>query len=258
MFGSAIKKSFFDLWDNLFFALAVNMVYTLAVLGLFSLSFLFQSWGGVGLMLYTPVPFLVAALLGGLASFWAKDIAFDGAGHWAEIGAKWSSSWKASLTFGIAWLVLSAGFLFGIPFYNQVHPWAGFVFGVILSWMTFFAAGMSLYYPSLNAQIEPNVRKLVRKSFLVFLANPATSLGLAVGFVVCVALSVVTLGFFPGILGTILWLQVGFKFLMLKYDWMESHPEAKAKDVPWKELLTEDMERVGPRSLRNMIFPWKD
>jgi len=45
---------------------------------------------------------------------------------------------------------------------------------------------------------------------------------------------------------------------LAKYDWMEANPEANHKKVPWAVLLAEDMERVGPRSLKGMIFPWKD
>jgi len=258
MFLSAIKKTFFDLWDHLFFAMALNLVFTLATLGLASLAFLFQGLGPVGLFAFVPLPLLLAAVLGGLATFWAKDITVKGSARFSDFLPHLAASWKASLAFGIAWMVLIAGFLFGVPFYSAINPILGFVFGVVLAWALFFGAGMSLFYPGLNAQIEPRVRKLLRKSFLVFLANPGTSLLMALVFVVALVLTVVTLGFFPGIVGLSLWLQVCFKFLMLKYEWIEANPEEDHKKVPWSVILADDMEKVGPRSLKSLIFPWKD
>lgn len=258
MFLSAIKKSFFDLWDHLFFALAVNLVFTLTVLGLGSLSFLVQGWGPAGLFLYSPLPFLAAALLGGVASFWAKDIAFTGGARFLDLPAHFLSSWKPSLVFGLAWLILAAGLIFGVPFYATLNEIGGFVFGVVMAWLVFFAAGMGLFYPGLNAQVEPQIAKLIKKSFLVFLANPWASLVMALGLVVGVVASVFTLGFFPGILGISLWLQVCFKFVLAKYEWIEANPDADPKKVPWSTILQEDMEKVGPRTLKSLIFPWKD
>ena len=258
MFLFAIKKAFFDLWDHLFFALAVNLVFTLGVLGLMSLSFLVAGAGPVGALLFTPVPFVVAAVLGGIATFWARDIVANGAARFADFVPHLATSWKASLAFGLGWLVLFAGFLFGVPFYQSINPIVGFIFGVVMAWLLFFGAGMSLYYPGLNAQVEGKILKLAKKSFLVFLANPGTSLAMALVLLVSLFLTVLTLGFFPGILGISIWLQVCFRFVMTKYEWIEANPDANPKQVPWSVLLAEDMEKVGPRSLKNMIFPWKD
>ncbi len=258
MFFSAIKKTFFDLWDHLFFAMAVNLVFTLSTLGLTSLSFLFQGLGPVGLFVFLPLPLLAAAVLGGLATFWARDITVKGSAHFADVLPHLVASWKPSLAFGLAWIVLAAGFLFGVPFYSSVNSIVGFVFGVVMAWALFFGTGMSLYYPGLNAQVEAKVGKLVRKSFLVFLANPWTSLVMILVFFLGLAGTILTLGFFPGILGLSIWLQVCFKFVMAKYEWIEANPEADHKKVPWNVILAEDMEKVGPRSLKSLIFPWKD
>lgn len=258
MFGYALKKAFFDLWDHLFFALAVNLAFTLSVLGMASLLVLFQGFGPGGLLLTVPIPFLLATLLGGTMTFWARDIVVQGSSRFVDFPAHFVSSWKTSLAFGLTWLILAAGFLFGVPFYTGLNEIAGFVFGVVMAWLGFFAAGMSLYYPGLNAQIESNLTKLTKKSFLVFLANPWASLVLALGFVVGVVASVFTLGFFPGILGISIWLQVGFRFLMAKYEWVEANPEADPKKVPWAIVLKDDMDKVGPRSFKSLIFPWKD
>jgi len=45
---------------------------------------------------------------------------------------------------------------------------------------------------------------------------------------------------------------------LLKYDWLEAHPDANRKKIPWDELLIEEREKTGTRTLKNLIFPWKD
>lgn len=258
MFGFAIKKTFFDLWDNLFFAMSVNLLYTLATLGLFSLVFLLAGTSLVGALALWPIPFLAASVLGGAATFWARDIVFTGTARYAEVLSKLGSSWRASLVFAAAWMIVGLGLSYGVPFYTGVNAIVGFVFGIVMLWLAFFLAGLGLFYPGLNAQIEPKVGKLFRKAVLVFIANPLTSLVMALVLLLSVAISVFTLGFFPGIVGISLWLQVCFKFVMAKYEWLEANPEADKKRVPWKVILQEDMEKVGPRSFKGMIFPWKD
>jgi hypothetical protein len=43
---------------------------------------------------------------------------------------------------------------------------------------------------------------------------------------------------------------------MVKYDYLEEHGQAKS--IPWEELLEDEEDKMGRRSLRGMIFPWKD
>jgi hypothetical protein len=75
---------------------------------------------------------------------------------------------------------------------------------------------------------------------------------------VCAVLGV---GLIPGAAGILLAQQNAFRLLMYKYDWLETQSEEEylkaRKNVPWDELLAEDMESLGPRTFRNFIFPWK-
>jgi hypothetical protein len=247
MFPFAIKKAFFDLWDQLFFVLIVNFLFTTALLGLGTLP------------LFFPVGMIVVLLLGGIASFWAKDLAVNGGAKWRDAWPHFLASWKVSLATAVLWALIGLGFTIGVPFYTQLNSWAGLGFGALLFWGSFFLAGMSLYLPGLQAQVGGNLKALARKSFMLFLAHPLQALLLAVFTVLFVALSVVTLGFFPGILGVHLWLQVAFRFVLARYEWQEKNPAwDKKKPLPWKVILADDLERLGPRTLRNMIFPWKD
>ena len=62
----------------------------------------------------------------------------------------------------------------------------------------------------------------------------------------------------PGIATIMLWWNIAFKLRLYKYDWLEQNPGANRRRVPWDALLVEDRERVGKRTLKGMIFPWKE
>ena len=247
MLPFAIKKAFFDLWDQLFVALLINFVFTTVLLGTASLPFFF------------PVGMTICLLVAGVASHFAKDLAVAGSVRLLDAWNHFKASWKVSLVSAVAWILIFSGFLVGVPFYDQMNSWVGMGFGVLLFWLAFFLTGMSQYLPGLGGQVGGSLRSLARKSFMLFMAHPLLSLILFAVTLVFVVLSVVTLGFFPGIVGIFLWLQVGFRFLLLRYEWQEKNPAwDKKKPLPWKEILADDLERLGPRTLRNMIFPWKD
>ena len=91
----------------------------------------------------------------------------------------------------------------------------------------------------------------------------------------------------PGPASAVLLLTVAFKLRMYKYDFLEERQQASADQIradqtsadqegtdegqveqaggkrrrvriPWDALLAEDREQVGVRTLRGMIFPWKE
>jgi hypothetical protein len=39
---------------------------------------------------------------------------------------------------------------------------------------------------------------------------------------------------------------------------LEENPDANRRKIPWDALLIDEKDRVGSRSIRGMIFPWKD
>ena len=74
---------------------------------------------------------------------------------------------------------------------------------------------------------------------------------------ICFVLSIVTIGLVPGMSGLQLLAQDGMKLIMMKYDWLEENPDGDRKHIPWEDILYDEKEKVGPRSFKNMIFPWK-
>jgi hypothetical protein len=98
----------------------------------------------------------------------------------------------------------------------------------------------------------------LRKCFIVFFDNTFFAVLLGIGSVAILIGSFFTALLIPGLAGLILWHQVGLKLRLYKYDYLEENPEANRKQIPWDALLIDDRDRVGKRTLRGMIFPWKE
>ena len=70
--------------------------------------------------------------------------------------------------------------------------------------------------------------------------------------------SIFTAFLFPGFGGLLVWHQAAMRLRLYKYDYLEENPGANRKKIPWDGLLVEEKEKVGKRTLRGMIFPWKE
>ena len=80
------------------------------------------------------------------------------------------------------------------------------------------------------------------------------------------AISCVTFLLIPGLNGIVLSSTNALRIRLYKYDWIEKMSETdpefandrdKRSEVPWDELLADDMESLGPRKPSSFIFPWK-
>jgi hypothetical protein len=62
----------------------------------------------------------------------------------------------------------------------------------------------------------------------------------------------------PGITVVLLAHQVALKLRLYKYDYLEANTEVNRKNIPWAELLYDEKEKIGTRTIKGMIFPWKE
>lgn len=273
MFGFLVKKSFFDLWDSMIYIFLMN-VLTLVLF-----------FGGVAVLSFLPPTvgvFLIVALgigtsiLVGAVSYLCGELAFGRRPGFREIGTFFGLSWKPSLLYsGIMGVIMMFIFI-GYPFYLNM----GIVGVVILSLMFWFILitllSLQFYFP-LGKQLRNPPLKILRKSYIILLDNTLTAI--LMGVVSLIPLAglwfIPTFGtsglwgillslcglfflFFPGIGGLLLFQQNGLKLIMKKYDYMETHPEVTKKELDWDELLQEERETLGHRTLKNLLFPWKD
>jgi hypothetical protein len=96
-----------------------------------------------------------------------------------------------------------------------------------------------------------------RKAFLLFTDNLSLSFAVFLLSALSLMLSLVTALLLPGISLMLVFHQVAGRTLLRKYHYLESHPRAK-KDIPWSLLLKDDLEVIGGRPLKALIFPWKE
>ncbi len=256
-----MKKAFCDGWDNLFHIAVLNIAVSALCIGawfligasLFSLPlsmFVFICCVAVIMILLFAVNECMAAVAA-FKSFTFKDI----------ISAV-PSVWKDAVLFGLLVSVCVLLVFVGLPFYLGLKNVFGVFFAAIVVWAAVIAMLSLQWFMPIRSQLKNGFRKCLKKSFIIFFDNPGFSLFMFVYNTVLAVLSFFVAFLIPGYTGIILALNDALHLRLYKYDWMEEHPELTPKEarrlVPWDELIAEDRETLGPRSLKSFIFPWKD
>jgi hypothetical protein len=257
MIGFFLKKAFFDGWDHLFSLILLNLGFIVALAIGFALP------GRAGFPLWASIGLGVLALAAG-AVWWSgcvfalKDVADFGGFHLREILHHLRAGLIPGLQVGALlvalWFVVSVG----LPFYLSMGGILGTLAAGVIFWFGLILCLSLQYYLPLRARLGGGLRKNLRKCFILFFDNPAFSLFLFIYSALTLALSLFLAFLLPGFAGLALAQNVALRLRLYKYDWIETHPGAKRRDVPWEELLAEDRDLVGKRTLKGMIFPWKE
>jgi len=278
MFGFLIKKAFFDMWDNLFRVILLNLGF-IGVLGIaVSIPYVgrYLTFVPQALLLFL----MIAVSLGlffvfcGAASAVAMGIADYEEPGFKDFFRYLKQTYRASMIFAL----INAGVFFllslAMPFYLSMKSIVGPLAFAFLFWLgVIWVASIQFYFPlqsrsrfdpSMRVDTDPKVergsllKKNIKKIFLIFFDNTGFCVGVSLGTALIFALSTFTALMLPGIATILIWVNVALKLRLLKYDYLEEHPEANRKKIPWSALLVEERERVGKRSLKGMIFPWKE
>ncbi len=257
MIGFLIKKTFFDLWDNLFRIALVNL----------------------GFILSAAVPILVPTLFAGvpplalavmvLGSLWCfvylaaaalcvRAVSDYGTFGFVDFFAAVKDAWPAGLLFGAAALLMVLLSYVALPFYLGMESMVGIFAAALVFWTVVVVTLAFQYFLPLRARLDRDLRKVVKKSFILFFDNPGLSIFALIHNAVMLVISFFLAFLAPGPAGILLFLDEALRLRLLKYDWLEAHPDANRRKIPWDELLIEEREKTGTRSLRNFIFPWKD
>jgi len=249
-----VSKTFFDGFDHLL----AMILMSLGALVLAVLAVLAARPGHPLLLLAAPVLLLgfwawsgaQACLLQRLAGFQtvrAGDVA-------GALRRGWLPGLQAGLTLtGVLLLgLLSSGF------YLRLHSLSGVLLAA-LSFALLFIAILSLQYLLPILILMPGgYTQALKKCFLICFDNAPFSLFLLAWSLALGLLSCCFAFLLPGTAGVHLARINGLRLRLYKYDWLEAHPGTAREPIPWAALLEEDRARVGPRSLRSLIFPWKD
>jgi len=248
-----LKKSFLHYWDNLYKLLCVNLCLALLMALYVHLSFL-QGGGYLGVVIIFLFNLLIAA-----TSLMAREISDYDSPKISLFLLAAKTLWKDALFF-TGWFVLHVTVLNHIiPFYLKLgSKLAGLSLAMLLFWVCAIWWMAMIYYYPLRLRLKCPVFKAAHKSLLLLTDNLSLSLAIVLFSSVFLILSLVTTMLMPGISFVLVFHQVAGRTLLLKYDYLESHPLENKNDVPWSLLLRDDLEIIGSRSLKEIIFPWKE
>lgn len=261
MIGFFIKKNFFDGWDHLLSLVFPNLIlFALTIGGYFladlalnvsvfaSLLVLGILWCAIAVAVFAFGPCAAQ-----IASF--KSVTFR---DWLR---NFRSSWKMGIGFGLITFLLPLLGTITIPFYLQMEGMVGLFLAALVFWFLLVCALSLQWFLPIRCLMGNDFKKCLKKSFIIFFDNPGFSLFIFIYTLVLLLLSVALFMTVPSFCGIVLAHVNALRLRLYKYDWLEEHPDAtpaQKKHIPWKELMAEDRENVGPRTLKNFIFPWKD
>lgn len=257
MFGFLIKKWFFDLWDNFLPSILVNLgfvlVLTVPVLVTPAASAVNV---GLGLVALAAGVLVVAAFVGGAFSA-ASTVADYRSVTFRVFWDGLVAVLPTSLLVGTIFILHAGLFSVALPFYASFDSWLGLFAVAVLFWISVAWILTAQFVLSVRLRLAKRNVDVLKKAFIFFFDNLFFSIAVAIGALVIIALSVLTAFLLPGITGLAIWYESAMKLRLYKYDYLEEHPDERGS-IPWDALIYDDRERVGKRTLRGMIFPWKE
>ena len=257
MTGFLLKKNFYDLWDNLFKIALVNIGFLLCVAVPVFLPALLVAVPIISIMVLLFGILLCFSYLG-VAAMTLTVISDHGEFGFRDFIANIRAHWSKGLILGV---FVFAGYLLiamVIPFYVTMQSLVGLLVAAVVFWFMIMAILALQFYFTVRARLDDKTSLAIKKCFLFFFDNPLFAIFSLLHNIVVFIISILLALVFPGPAGLLLYLDQALRLRLLKYDYLEKNPEANKKDIPWDALLIDERERVGSRSLRSFIFPWKD
>ena len=260
MLGFLLRKTFYDLWDNLFRIVVLNLGFFACTAILFIPTFIPEVLGSDTLVaVFFVLGIFVCSLYLAAASRALKPVSDYGRFTFGDFFRAFKSAWPAGLVMGLFILLFFMIITIIIPFYlTMENPILGLALAAIIFWITLFTVLSFQFYFSVIVRLSPNLVKAVKKCMLISMDNTGMSIFMVFINIIALALSVFFALMFPGPVGIILLLDEALRLRLLKYDWLEANPDANRRKIPWDAILIEERERTGTRTIKNFIFPWKD
>ena len=274
MLGFFFKKNFYDGWDNVLFIFVPNLILDVFFLiggGLFYLGTKVN--GTAGIIIWGCTVLLVITAGSILSLAWAESAAKIADYESAEIKPFFTSlktCIKDGILYGIVLfavlLVSAAGIIFYFrPVSGATLPFIGLMAGSVFFWIMLTIISALFWYPSLRAIMNNPFKKSIKKCFIILFDNIGSCVVLGIYNFFLLIISIIMVGLAPG-LGGIGLSRVNFlRILLKKYDYLEiAEKEAAGKKpvfrnkIPWQELLKEDIEITGSRSIKSFFMPWKE
>ncbi|MCL2410584.1 MAG: hypothetical protein FWC97_02970 [Treponema sp.] len=267
MIGFLTRKTFYDLWDNLFKVVLLNLGFIVCAVIAFSilvlasqitnsilLIHLLELFGLVGTMIYLAAVSCSLTIISDYGTF-----------RFGDLLSGFKRAWPAGIIMGIYAFIVIRIMPFVIQFYLTMEPFMlGLALSAVIIWITIFSLLAFQYFFTVYFRISDaptpgkKIKKAFRKCFLIALDNTGFSIFLFINNIILLFISFFIVLMFPGFVGVFSYIDQALRLRLLKYDYLEANPEANRRQIPWDALLIEEREKTGTRSFRNFIFPWKD
>jgi hypothetical protein len=259
MIGFLIKKTLYDLWDNMFRIVALNLGFFICTTVLLLPTLLPNIFGSDPLVIvFAILGTLICSIYLAAAAFTIKAISDYGTFTFKDFLMNIKTALPAGIAMFVFLFIIIIVFSIDIKFYTDMASLAGLILSALLVWVVIFAFLSFQFYFSVYSRLGANVIKSFKKCMLISFDNTGMALFLLIHNILALLISVVFLFMFPGPVGVLLYLDEALRLRLLKYDYLEANPEADRKKIPWDALLIDEREKTGNRTLRNFIFPWKD
>jgi hypothetical protein len=258
MTGFFIKKAFFDGWDNMVVMVLYNLGYIALVVAFWASLTLGLSYPALTCVLMVLILFAFSVFCGGI-SHTTHAWAFYEHDSWANFRSGISRNFRHAVLYFFVLALLAVMIFIVMPFYFQMANAFGIIVTVVLFWVVLtFTLSLCYFWPLTELLPGDRPLKTLKKCFVIMMDNLGFTIFFAIYRLVLFILTLATMGLIPGGCGLALAHQVAGKLIMMKYDYLEANPGTERKHLPWEDILFEEREKVGPRSFKSMIFPWKD
>ncbi|MDA3939667.1 MAG: hypothetical protein PF693_10190 [Spirochaetia bacterium] len=252
-----IKKVFFDAWDNLLTVVLFNIGFSIIIAGSSYIAFLFEP-AGVGYFSTVILAVLIFNNYAAAVSGYMNELISNNRPEIKQFPEYIKKYWKSSAIISVISIFQIAAIIIGFPFYFSIGGLPGLIGLVTLFWISVLWWLAVQYFFPIATQLEPNIKKQFKKSFIILLDNTFFSIFLGIYTITVLGVSFFTALLIPGITVVLLAHQVALKLRLYKYDYLEANTEVNRKNIPWAELLYDEKEKIGTRTIKGMIFPWKE
>ena len=237
-----LKKFLFDLWDNLFFIALLNLGFLL-----------FLALGIVLLSVLPTAPLILFFCYWFFVYFCAAvSVLMEASDYQRPNPADFIRNIKSALL-PAAVFFSAAAFVFvvirfTIPIYLKMETLMGLAAAFFSCWICLFITASIQFYPAVYYRLGKRPLKSIKKCAIIFLDNTLFCL-FTLFFSILLSIYILPFPGFP-----LLFLDEALRLRLLKYDWLETH--SRKTKIPWHELLAEEKENTGHRTLKSFIFPW--
>lgn len=256
-----IKKNFFDGWDNMMSLIWPNLFILTIVIGFSFGAHYIINYSTLAAYIFILLGFIVATICTFAFGTSAASIASFNSVTFKDYLKEIPKVLKDGILFSLLLLLCFLMIFVAVPFYINWGNTIGLLLAALVLWLDIMTILALQWFLPIRSLMHNSFGKCLKKSFILFFDNPGFSIFMFVYDLVIIILSLPVFFIVPSFAGIVLAQVNAVRLRLYKYDWIEDHPNAskkQKKNIPWKELIEEDRENIGPRSLKTFIFPGKE